>query len=47
MAQKATSTATLRLGIGDLKIVHPVTVPSGPVRASERSEEHTSELQSH
>ena len=35
MAQTATSTATLRLGIGDLRIVHAVSVPSGPVRAPE------------
>jgi Fe-S-cluster containining protein len=35
MANSATSTATLRLGIGNLKIVHAVSVPSGPVRASE------------
>ncbi|MGD9880490.1 MAG: YkgJ family cysteine cluster protein [Reyranella sp.] len=31
----AHSTATLRLAVGDLRIVHPVTVPSGPVEAAD------------
>ena len=35
MAAEAHSTATLRLSVGDLKVVHPITVPSGPVPASE------------
>lgn len=35
MAAEAHSTATLRLSVGDLKVVHPITVPSGPVSASE------------
>ena len=30
----ATSTATLRLKVGDLSIAHPITVPSGPVLAT-------------
>ncbi|WP_020696661.1 YkgJ family cysteine cluster protein [Reyranella massiliensis] len=34
MAAEAHSTATLRLTVGDLRVVHPVTVPSGSVRAS-------------
>lgn len=34
MAEMAHSTATLRLTVGDLRIVHPVTVPSGPVEAA-------------
>jgi len=35
MADQAQSTATLRLTVGTLRIVHPITVPSGPVAASE------------
>ena len=35
MAAEAHSTATLRLSVGDLKVVHPITVPSGPVAAHE------------
>lgn len=35
MAEMAHSTATLRLTVGDLRIVHPITVPSGPVEAAE------------
>jgi len=35
MAAEAHSTATLRLSVGDLKVVHPMTVPSGPVPATE------------
>ncbi len=35
MAEMAHSTATLRLTVGDLRIAHPVTVPSGPVEAAE------------
>lgn len=35
MAAKAHSTATLRLSVGDLRIAHPITVPSGPVPAAE------------
>ncbi len=35
MAETGTSTATLRLTIGDLKIAHPVTVPAGRVTAVE------------
>ena len=35
MAETGTSTATLRLTIGDLKIAHPITVPSGRVTAVE------------
>jgi Fe-S-cluster containining protein len=35
MAAEAHSTATLRLTVGDLKIVHPITVPSGPVAAAD------------
>ena len=35
MAAKAHSTATLRLTVGDLRIVHPITVPSAPVPATE------------
>lgn len=34
MAAEAHSTATLRLSVGDLKIVHPITVPSAPVTAA-------------
>lgn len=34
-AKSDTSTATLRLGIGDLKIVHPVSAPADKVRAAE------------
>lgn len=35
MAAEAHSTATLRLSVGELKVVHPITVPSGPVAAAE------------
>lgn len=35
MAVEAHSTATLRLTVGDLRIVHPITVPTGPVPATE------------
>ena len=35
MAAEAHSTATLRLTVGDLRIVHPVTVPSGRVPATD------------
>src|ERR1043165_9741467 len=35
MAAEAHSTATLRLSVGDLRIVHPITVPTGPVAAVE------------
>ena len=35
MAAEAHSTATLRLTVGDLRIVHPITVPSAPVPATE------------
>lgn len=35
MAEMAHSTATLRLSVGDLRIAHPITVPSGPVEAAE------------
>ncbi len=35
MAAEAHSTATLRLTVGDLTIVHPITVPSAPVPATE------------
>ncbi|WP_421999800.1 YkgJ family cysteine cluster protein [Reyranella sp.] len=35
MAAKAHSTATLRLSVGSLRIAHPITVPSGPVPATE------------
>jgi Fe-S-cluster containining protein len=35
MADSGRSTATLRLTVGELRIVHPVTVPAGPVPASE------------
>jgi Fe-S-cluster containining protein len=35
MAESAHSTATLRLTMGDLRIVHPITVPSAPVPAAE------------
>ena len=35
MAAEAHSTATLRLTVGDLRIVHPITVPSGRVAAVE------------
>ncbi len=34
MAVEAHSTATLRLTVGDLRIVHPITVPSAPVPAT-------------
>lgn len=33
MAESARSTATLRLAVGELRIVHPITVPSAPVPA--------------
>jgi len=35
MAAEAHSTATLRLSVGELRIVHPITVPSGPVAAAD------------
>jgi len=35
MAAEAHSTATLRLTVGDLRIVHPIAVPSGPVAAAD------------
>lgn len=35
MAAEAHSTATLRLSVGDLRVVHPITVPSGPVPAAD------------
>ena len=35
MAAEAHSTATLRLTVGDLRIVHPITVPSAPVAAAD------------
>lgn len=35
MAEKSTSTATLRLTAGDLRIAHPITVPDAPVPARE------------
>jgi Fe-S-cluster containining protein len=35
MAAEAHSTATLRLTVGDLRIVHPLTVPQAPVPAAE------------
>lgn len=35
MAAEAHSTATLRLSVGDLRIAHPITVPSAPVPAAE------------
>ena len=35
MAAEAHSTATLRLSVGDLRIVHPITVPTGPVAAAD------------
>jgi Fe-S-cluster containining protein len=35
MAELAHSTATLRLAMGELRIVHPITVPSAPVPAAE------------
>jgi Fe-S-cluster containining protein len=35
MAESARSTATLRLAVGELRIVHPITVPSAPVPAAE------------
>ena len=35
MAAEAHSTATLRLTVGDLRIVHPITVPSGRVPATD------------
>lgn len=33
MAEKTTSTATLRLSAGELRIAHPITVPDAPVPA--------------
>jgi Fe-S-cluster containining protein len=33
MADPATSTATLRLTVGELKIAHPITVPNAPIPA--------------
>src|SRR5258708_8730025 len=35
MADSAHSTATLRLTVGELRIVHPISVPSTPVAAAE------------
>lgn len=35
MAAEAHSTATLRLTVGDLRVVHPITVPQAPVPATE------------
>jgi Fe-S-cluster containining protein len=35
MAAEAHSTATLKLTVGDLRVVHPITVPSGPVAAAD------------
>ncbi len=35
MAAEAHSTATLRLTVGDLRIAHPITVPSGRVPATD------------
>lgn len=35
MAAEAHSTATLRLSVGDLRVVHPITVPTGPVPAAD------------
>lgn len=35
MAAEAHSTATLRLTVGDLRIAHPITVPTGPVAAAD------------
>ncbi len=35
MAAEAHSTATLRLSVGDLRVVHPITVPSGSVPAAD------------
>jgi Fe-S-cluster containining protein len=35
MAAEAHSTATLRLSVGDLRIVHPITVPTGAVPAAD------------
>ena len=35
MAESAHSTATLRLAVGELRIAHPITVPSGAVPAAE------------
>ena len=35
MANSGHSTATLRLTVGELRIVHPITVPAGPVPATE------------
>src|SRR5215468_8127150 len=35
MADSGPFTATLRLTVGDLKVVHPITVPSAAVPASE------------
>jgi Fe-S-cluster containining protein len=34
MAETGHSTATLRLKVGDLNVVHPITVPNGPVPAT-------------
>ena len=34
MAAEAHSTATLRLTVGDLRVVHPITVPTGSVPAA-------------
>ena len=35
MAEMAHSTATLRLTVGDLRIVHPISVPNGPIEAAD------------
>jgi Fe-S-cluster containining protein len=35
MADQAHSTATLRLSVGGLQVVHPITVPDAPVPAAE------------
>jgi Fe-S-cluster containining protein len=35
MAAEAHSTATLRLSVGELRIAHPITVPTGPVAAAD------------
>jgi Fe-S-cluster containining protein len=35
MADSGTSTATLRLSVGGLRIAHPITVPNAPVPAAE------------
>ena len=35
MADKGTSTATLRLTVGDLRIAHPITVPNAAVPAAD------------